>query len=326
VEVPSSGWDPLLERLGIADVYLSRGFVAASAPLAEGVPRLLHLPGADGDVVFPVLLRDDPTDVVTPYGYGGPVAAGAAPPVDAFADAYAAWCAERGVVSSFVVFHPLFRNGEAGERLGFRRAPLGGTVAWPLGVPDLLAAMHKHHRRLVRRALADGCEVVVEPAPADLTAFVAAYEDTMARTGAGSFYFFPGAYWEALRRDVPLVLVEVRREGRLLAAVLGMGRRPWLHYHLGGSTEDGRGSGASHLALLGLATWGREQGYELLHLGGGVGGRADSLFEYKLRFAPEGRVDVWIGRAVHDAPRYHALTGADAVDWDGFFPAYRTAR
>jgi hypothetical protein len=33
-----------------------------------------------------------------------------------------------------------------------------------------------------------------------------------------------------------------------------------------------------------------------------------------------------IGKAVHDVPAYLALTGADAVDWDGFFPAYRTPR
>ncbi len=178
----------------------------------------------------------------------------------------------------------------------------------------------------MRRALADGCEVEVERAPADLAEFVDAYEQTMRRTDAAPFYFFPPAYWEALRRDVPLVRVDVRRDGALLASVLGMGEPPWLHYHLGASTETGRGSGASHLALLGLASWGREHGYDTLHLGGGVGGRADSLLEYKLRFAPGGLVGAVIGKAVHDEAAYLALTGAAAVDWDGFFPAYRAPR
>jgi hypothetical protein len=186
--------------------------------------------------------------------------------------------------------------------------------------------MHKHHRRLVRRAIAGGCEVAVEREPADLSAFVDAYEQTMRRTDAAAFYFFPPAYWEALRRDVRLVRVDVHREGELLASVLGMGEPPWLHYHLGASTEAGRGSGASHLALFSLASWGRDHGYHTLHLGGGVGGRADSLLEYKHRFAPDGLVDALIGKAVHDTPAYLALTGADAVDWDGYFPAYRAAR
>jgi hypothetical protein len=315
--VASGRWDALLAELGITDVYASRGFVTASAPLAGGEPVLLH----DGErMVFPLLLRSEPVDVVTPYGYGGPLGT----PRPDFAAAYDAWCAERGVVSSFVLFHPLYRNGETA--LGFHVLPLGSTVAWPLGVPDLVAAMHKHHRRVVRRALADGCEITAERDPADLDAFVDAYEQTMRRTDAAPFYFFPPAYWDALRREVRLVRVDVRRDGELLAGVIGMGEPPWLHYHLGGSTDAARGSGASHLALLGLAEWGREHGYELLHLGGGVGGRADSLFEYKRRFAPDGVIPVSVGKAVHDLPRYLALAGADAVDWEGFFPAYRQAR
>jgi hypothetical protein len=316
VEVAPSRWDALLRELGITDVYASRGFVTASAPLAGGTPVLLH----DGErLAFPLLLRDDPVDVVTPYGYGGPLGT----PRRDFPEAYGAWCAERGAVSSFVVFHPLYRNADVP---GFRVAALAGTVAWPLGVPDLLAAMHKHHRRIVRRALAGGCETAVERDPADLSAFVDAYEATMRRTDAAPFYFFPPAYWEALRREVRLVRVDVTRGGELLASVLGMGEPPWLHYHLGGSTEAGRGSGASHVALLGLAEWGAANGYELLHLGGGVGGRADSLLEYKRRFAPDGLVPAAIGKAVHDEAAYLALAGADAVDWDGFFPAYREPR
>jgi hypothetical protein len=122
------------------------------------------------------------------------------------------------------------------------------------------------------------------------------------------------------------VRVDVRRGGELLASVLGMGEPPWLHYHLGGTADAGRGSGASQLALYALARWGQENGFATLHLGGGVGGRDDSLLRYKLRFAPAGRVEAAIGKAVHDMPAYLRLAGADAVDWDGFFPAYRAPR
>jgi serine/alanine adding enzyme len=323
VEVEPSRWDELLARLGVTDVYYSRGFVEASAPLADGVPVFLHLAGEEGDVLFPGIVRRSPADVVSPYGYGGPLAVGPRPPLDAFPAAYQAWCEQRGLLSSFVVFHPLFGNGAAADRLGFRASELAGTIAWPLGGDDLLAAMHKHHRRIVRRAEAQGCEVLVEPAPPDLAGFVEIYEQTMRRADAAPFYFFPDAYWEALLRDVPLVRVDVLRDGEPLASVLGMGAQPWLHYHLGGSTDAGRGTGAMHLALYGLARWGREQGYETLHLGGGVGGRAGSLFEFKLRFAPGGRTAAWIGKAVHDPAGYLALAGSDAIDWDGFFPAYR---
>jgi serine/alanine adding enzyme len=310
-EVEPARWDDLLRSAGVTDVYYTRGFVEASALLAGGTATFLHL---DGRVLFPCVVREDPVDVVTPYGYGGPLGDG-----PGFAAAYEAWCAERGVVSSFVVFHPLFGNAESSP--GFRRTALAGTVAWPLSDGDLLGGMHRHHRRAVRRAQ-QGYEVAIEVAPADVGDFVDIYEETMRRTGASSFYLFGDAYWRALVEGVRLVRVDVRERGELLASVLGMGEPPWLHYHLGGS----RRSGAIHLALYSLAGWGQEHGYEVLHLGGGVGGRADSLLEFKLRFAPEGLTSASVGKAVHDLAGYLRLSAADAVDWDGFFPAYRAPR
>jgi serine/alanine adding enzyme len=324
VEVEPAQWDPLVRRLGVTDVYYSRGFVSASAPLAGGAPTLLHAGGSDGDVLFACVVREDPVDVVTPYGYGGPLAVGASPPE--FAPLYETWCAKRGALSTFVVFHPLFGNDASPAAAGFRRSPLGETVAWPLDEGDLFEAMHRHHRRVVRNARAEGLEVEIAADPSDLESFVDIYEQTMRRRDASAFYSFSEDYWRALLRDVRLVRADVRRRGELLAGVLGMGEPPWLHYHLGGTTDAGRAAGASHLALYSLAAWGQKHGFRTLHLGGGVGGRADSLQDFKRRFAPNGLVRSSVGKAVHDRDAYLRLAGDDAIDWDGFFPAYREPR
>jgi serine/alanine adding enzyme len=316
-EVEPGRWDALMRSIGVPDVYYSRGFVEASAPLAGGEATFLHLEGAGGHVVFPCVLRADPTDVVTPYGYGGPLPVGDDPPD--FAPAYQAWCEARGVLSTFAVFHPLFGN------TAFRVTRLADTVAWPLR-DEPFGTMDAHHRRRVRKAWKDGLEATAQRAPASLDAFVAIYEETMRRRDAADFYLFDDAYWTALVENVPLVLAEVRREGELVSAMLGMGEPPWLHYHLGGTTQEGMRHGASHLALYTLASFGHENGYEVLHLGGGVGGRDDSLREYKRRFAPDGLVPAAIGKAVHDEAAYLRAAGADAIDWDGFFPAYRAPR
>ena len=234
-EVDPERWDETLSAAGVTDVYYTRGYVAASAALVDAEPVLLRLAGDGGEVLFACLLRRDPTDVVTPYGYGGPVGAGESPPLAAFPAAYESWCERRGVVSSFAVFHPLLANAASPASEGFRRIELAGTVAWPLGREDLLAPMHKHHRRVVRRAQAEEYEVAVEPAPADLAEFAGVYEQTMRRAGAAPFYFFPQSYWDALLAGVKLVRVDVRdagraareraRDGRAAVAALPPGRR-----------------------------------------------------------------------------------------------------
>jgi hypothetical protein len=77
-----------------------------------------------------------------------------------------------------------------------------------------------------------------------------------------------------------------------------------------------------HLLFLEAANWARGRRYERFHLGGGVGGAADSLHEFKRRFDPGGLLDAAVGKAIHDEAAYERLAGTGA-SVDGFFPAYR---
>ena len=317
-EIDAEEWEALTED---ADVYFRHDYVTASA-IVDGDPTLfLHLPAED--VVFAAILRDEPADVTTPYGFGGPLALGDPEALGRFWPAYDAWCSDRGVVASFVRFHPLLGNHQ--HAAGVHVETVGHTVAWGLDPGrDLLAGMDRHHRRLVRRAEREGLEATVERAPASVEAFVALYEETMRRNDASEFYFFPQSYWDALvRLGDMLLLVEVRRGGELEANALCLAGPTWLHYHLGGTSDEGRRLGASHLALLAAARWGQENGRRILHLGGGVRGRDDSLFDYKRRFAPGDLVEATLGKVVHDEEAYRRLAGVSEISFDGFFPAYR---
>jgi hypothetical protein len=150
--------------------------------------------------------------------------------------------------------------------------------------------------------------------------FVPLYEETMRRAAASPFYFFGSAYWEALE-NAAVVRFDAQLAGVVVASALCLASPPWLHYHLGASSDEGRKIGAMHVLFLEAATWACERGYARFHLGGGVGGREDSLHEFKRRFDPGGLVDAAVGKAVHDAAAYRRLAGNDGLD--GFFPAYR---
>ena len=124
VEVDQSDWDHLLASLRCDDAYFLRAYAESAAVLEPGSATLLHLSAEGGDVVFALLRREIPgvaeLDVTTPYGYGGPVATGADPPVADFWRGYGDWCSENGVVSTFFRFHPSVRQrgSRARERPG----------------------------------------------------------------------------------------------------------------------------------------------------------------------------------------------------------------
>ena len=284
--------------------------------LDPGEPVLLHHEQA----VMACLVREIPGsgahDVTTPYGYGGPVGEGLA----GFYEQYGRWCAERGIVSTFIRFHPLFENyREVGA--GVHAAFSNPTVGWRLE-GDLLAGMHGKHRNTVRKAMKSGVTVEVTPAP-DLERFAVLYVLTMARQGAGDYYLFPQEYWARLAElGHRLVLFDATHEGKTVASALCLRGDRWLHYHLGATDDRARDLGASNLLLYEAALWGQAAGLEEFHLGGGAGGR-ESLYAFKERFSPEGRREFWTGKAVHDEEAYRRLSGGAEIECDGFFPAYR---
>lgn len=302
-ELEAGAWDALA---GL-DAYYRRPYVEAAALLDRGRPFLLEHEGA----VFAGIERDEPRDVVTPYGYGGPVGGDGG-----FWDAYEEWARERGVVTTFVRFHPLFGN-QRGAPLHVE--PLAPTVAWRLDPGrDLRAGLHFKHRNKVTKAENAGATVAQHDG---LGEFVALYEDTMRRLDADAFYFFEPAYWERLGK-LPLVRFDAELGGEVVASALCLATPPFLHYHLSGTTDAGRSTGSSTLVLLEAARWAQANGYERFHLGGGLGGKEDSLHHFKARFDPDGLVDAAVGKAIHDEDAYRRLSGGEA-SYNGFFPAYR---
>ncbi len=329
-EVAAEEWDELLDRLGLGDVYFRQAYLESASLLGQGDPVFLHLPGSDGNVVFPCLVRSAPggrSDVGTPMGYGGPLAAGPDPPVAGFFEAYEAWCAARGVVASFVRFHPALANQELAEGR-WHLEHIGHSVGWRVGgrsADELLAGVGSHHRRVVRKARGAGIEVTVEERPSDLSAFVHLYEETMRRRDASPFYFFSAEYWAQLAGALgdALVRADAHVEGEAVASILCFASPPLLHYHLGASSERGQELGANHLLFLETAAWATAHGFERFHLGGGVGGFEDSLYEFKRRFDPDGILPAYLGKAVHDEDAYRELSGGSEIDFAGYFPAYR---
>jgi hypothetical protein len=274
-----------------------------------------------------VILRPIPgsdlRDAITPYGYGGPPSLNPDRAGD-YWTAYCAWCRDNGIVSSFIRFHPLIAN----QLTCASAEVVSETVAWPTSRHrELLGAMHVKHRNRANRALAGGIVVTVARAPRSLSEFAELYAQTMARLGADATYRFTAAYWERLQRlGDRLLLFTAASKGRIVGAALCLAGDRWLHYHLS-ARSDGPAEmpGVGQFLLLEIGRWAQRAGLEAVHLGGGVGGKPDSLLRFKRRFAPsEPRPAFAVGRLVHDNISYARLClGSRSAPR---FPAYRSLR
>lgn len=330
IEIPPHEWDDVLRGLGVTDVYFRRAYLESAELLGQGKPVFLHLAADGGGVAFPALVRDARdgyVDLGTPMGYGGPVAAGDDPPVAAFFDAYERWCAENRAVATFARFQPVLANQRLADGR-WRVEQIGHSIGWRLAGRDpeeVFAGMDAHHRRVVRKALAAGVEFAPEIGPEELDGFVALYRETMRRHDASDFYYFPEEYWLhlATKLEDALVRFDAYEDGELAACILCLAAPPLLHYHLGASSERGQSLGANHVLFCETAGWAAERGFTHFHLGGGVGGFEDSLYEFKRRFDPDGRLPATLGKVVHDEGAYRRLSGSEEIDYAGFFPAYR---
>lgn len=327
--VPLEEWDPLVRRLNGDTTFHSADYHRASAQLEPSgtIPVLLHHRGYRSETVLPLLLRPLPHaagwDATSIYGYAGPLTA--APAADAgreFGAAVDAWAIRNQVVASFIRYHPLLEN----HRIGPAQASpshVGHTVVWQLARDgDPRSRMHSHHRRAARRADRAGLEIRISSHPTSLDHFRALHQLTMHRLKAAAFYDFTDGYWNALANSSSTILVEGLLNEQTVAAVLCLTSPPFLHYHLGASTEPGRSIGASHRVLVAAAEWATRAGLQAFDLGGAPGGSDSPLFRFKQRFDPEAQqTPLYVGRWVHDTTRYADLAARSTPS--GYFPPWR---
>ena len=157
-----------------------------------------------------------------------------------------------------------------------------------------------------------------------LDEWVATYHANMRRVGATDFYFFAPDYFHRLRAALGdrVHLAVALAGGEVLGGNLFFEHGRIMHTHLQ-STRDGQIHYADKLLYDEIRHWGRERGNAVYHLGGGVGGSADSLFRYKAAFAA-GRHDFHTWRVVADPHTFEKLVGSPTDEaMNGRFPPYR---
>jgi hypothetical protein len=340
------------------DIYHLAGYHAYAKGSGEGEPMLVIVGDRRRGVAWPYLLRridtieglsgTDATDVTSVYGYPGPLAWGCDPGdsfvVEAWTQILEVWREQRAV-SAFTRFHPLLGNAALAahllppaDRAGMPPAqplvPSGPTVSIDCRLDDV-AARHgyaKVLRQEIAAARRAGLVTEVDEDWSEIETFTRLYGETMERSGASPEYALGIADVRRLREALGarLHLLVTRWEDTVGAACLFTELDGIVQAHLAGTNEHLRHLSPLKVLLDDARSWARDRGDHVLHLGGGRGGKEDSLFAFKTRFSPR-RHAFHTGRWILNPRLYRDLVtarwrshGSCDPTGDGYFPVYRT--
>lgn len=273
-------------------------------------------------------------DIITPYGYGGPVIHNASDKnklIERYMEDFQTYTVRERIVSEFVRFHPIIGNGldfkDAYQSIYDRK-----TVGTNLTYDDVIATeFSKHKRKDIRRILKNpAIHYEIDEHPESLDDFIEVYYSTMDRDKADDYYYFGREYFQKLLDTFPnnITTGKVYLENKLIAMGLYFRYGEFLHAHLSGTLSDYIDYSPAYILKYALALYGHEKGYKVIHYGGGSSSSPEnSLYKFKRDFGKNTEFDFYIAKKIWNEGVYNKMCEAAGANiGSAFFPAYRSNR
>lgn len=273
-------------------------------------------------------------DIITPYGYGGPVIHSANNKeklIAAFMEDFTAYTKRENIVAEFVRFHPIIGNGKdfhEAYKTEYDRKTIGTNLTYE----DVIGTeFSKHKRKIIRKILANpDIHYEVDEQPKSLDDFMDIYYSTMDRDHAEDFYYFDEEYFRMMTEKIGehILTGKVYLEDKLIAMGVYFRYGKYLHAHLSGTLSEYLEYSPAYILKYALALYGHERGYEVIHYGGGSSRSEDNgLYQFKREFGRNTEFDFYIAKKVWDDGVYRQICEAAGTNMNTeFFPAYRVAR
>lgn len=270
-------------------------------------------------------------DFTSSYGYAGPVSN---QPMDSLGDSvvenfkytFINFMQQNQAVSVFSRLNPFINQRVLLDKMGGIR-PNGKTIYIDL-TQSLEAQRARYQKRLGRqiRQLQKKEYVVTEAdTPEQVRLFTAMYNQNMLRVGAQQSYFFDEDYFNSLLNnpDFSCKLMLIYEGDEMICGAIVMWSDGVIRNHLSATSESHVRLSPSKLITDEISLLGRQLGMKYFHLGGGVGGKEDTLFSFKSAFSDLVLEDnIWC--FIADEQAYNQLVKENDIKADeGYFPLYR---
>ena len=330
-------WNKIVEDFELTDIYYTYEYCYNNARLEKGTTKLLYYKSHLGVVIYPIIERRIDTsysreiyDIITPYGYGGPLVLGSKEILKDFRIELAIYCKTENIISEIIRFHPLLNNAKMMDshcKLEYIRK----TTAVDLSndIETIKANYSKMNKRNIKRACKNGliCKSVNKTTE-NINTFLEIYNETMDRQNALPFYYFPFNHIENVLNDTRLYnahLLFVYYNDKVISVAILFTTEKYAHYYLGASISKYLNLRPNNLVFDYMVQLSKEKGCAFLHLGGGYQ-EDDGLFKYKCSFSNNNVYNYYIGKSIFNKKIYDILVDERKKKHDlneNYFPLYR---
>lgn len=271
-------------------------------------------------------------DLVTPYGYGGPVIYECkenrkALLLSEFEIKFTQYCATNHIVSEFIRFHPLLHNADDFKgmyNVMFDRYTVGTNLK-EFDDP-VISEFSKSCRKNIRQGIKKGISYKITKSPDSIGDFKKIYYSTMERDKADDYYYFSDDYFrmclEYFKEEI--LLVEAIYEQKTIASGFYFVYNKIIHTHLSGTLSEFLFLSPAYILRYAAAIWGKENGYEMIHHGGGTNNSEENtLYRFKKQFGKNTEFAFYIGKKIWNENIYNKLNQIYNTKSSSFFPSYR---
>jgi hypothetical protein len=291
-------------------------------------------------VAFPLIKRGIPNtsyyDFTSVYGYVGPISN---VKFNTLSESFLTnlkksllgYMKQENIICLFSRLHPLIDQSTVIDKFG-GKVVNGKTVFIPLDktIESQRLGYRNNHLRDINALR--GKNILFKEALTDneIEEFVIIYTENMKRLNATDEYFFDHQYFKQLAHSSEFTgqILLLYLDNIPIAGCVFTYTNYIIQVHLIATKTDYLQHSPTKTLIDEVSCIGRDRGMKYLHLGGGVGGKNDSLFYWKAGFSPSYLIfETW--RIINDLVAYnqlayeHSESGNITDTKSDYFPLYR---
>lgn len=306
------------------DIYFDKNYGKLYEKIEHGTAEIFKYEDENGIIENQYIKTIVPNNIneniyyiiTTPYGYGGPRIISCKPNkkadlLNAYEQNYKNFCLNNGIIYEFIRFHPLVNNAYDFQfmyDIKLRRKTLGTNLT--ISQDPIRDEFTNKCRATIRNSINKGVEFTVKENPSSLYEFKHLYYETMERNNADLDYFFDDDYFDKLlkyyRKNI--ILAQAYFNGKLIAATISFIYDKIIEGHLNGVLNDYLYLSPASVLIYAIALWGIENGYSIIHHGGGrTADLDDRLYLFKKKFSRNTSFDYYVSEKIWNKEIYNKL-------------------